>query len=39
MTTPQDLTDLTASDDASARRKTVQLFLRTGDYEDRKAYV
>jgi hypothetical protein len=33
MTTPQDLTRLTASDDASARREAVQLFLRTGDYD------
>jgi hypothetical protein len=33
MTTPQDLACLTASDDASARREAVQLFLRTGDYD------
>jgi hypothetical protein len=33
MTTPQDLTRLTASDNASARREAVQLFLRTGDYD------
>src|ERR1700690_233072 len=33
MTTPQDLARLTASDDASARRAAVKLFLRTGDYD------
>lgn len=33
MTTPQDPTNLTASDDASARRAAVQDFLRTGDYD------
>jgi hypothetical protein len=33
MTTPQDLARLTASDDASACRAAVQLFLRTCDYD------